>query len=688
MARQGGYAGPGLLAIVGVALFTCLPQVLKPKCPLLASVGARLPDLDVLGSEVIELTGESIAATIQDNDVVMLEFFAPWCGHCKELAPEFEETADRISQSHPNVKLAKIDCTRHQKTCENYGVQGYPTLKIFRDQKAYDYNGARKAEQMLMSLKYYGGSSWSPPREITMELTRRNYQKRVDQFRIADFGCKAEEIKAIRDGTIYDLHSRNVVTPFKALVASRPYKGVWNRHNLETILEHSHNLTAVGIFAPDDDSALRFAFLRSCVDLRFRIECFQVLTESEPLNPPLLSVGSVSMAQPLRYRDDTRGEEDQHSKHPYLQKYEGPSTRQDLTGFFSSGLLTKVHLLTADIEPILLQKRPLVLAFSEFGWDFDLRDETSYWRQIFSEVVENYEAKNGGRTIQVKQAILLENVGKKPGVSVLFASGHGRSRFLSRTHHEIRHGQGVVEQNSSLSQSADAVPAVRACCAPGGAQDEADVSVAMMHSDVRKASNLYKMQGAELDDTVATVSVPMLVAPHAAEGSDGALRVPPNRYQRGGGRGFYRRHAGFYSLESISNHRPSSFSALYMSFAPPLLSRAFVLRPLRNRLRRSNKKAVKVVVARTFEKLVTRSNADVLIEFYAPWCPHCKRFAPKYRQLAKVERIPSIYLSRASDRANPVKYTGDLEAHALERFLVDMRAGATVPEDAATKDEL
>mmetsp|Transcript_3782 Transcript_3782/g.5164 ORF Transcript_3782/g.5164 Transcript_3782/m.5164 type:complete len:174 (+) Transcript_3782:2-523(+) len=135
---------------------------------------------------------------------------------------------------------------------------------------------------------------------------------------------------------------------------------------------------------------------------------------------------------------------------------------------------------------------------------------------------------------------------------------------------------------------------------------------------------------------------------------------------------------------------------------------------------KSNKKAVKVVVAKTFDKLVTKSNADVLIEFYAPWCPHCKRFASKYRQLAKklrnerkskktqrklvlakmdvdanhispifnVERIPSIYLSRASDRANPVKYTGDLEIHSLEKFLVDMRAGATVPRDASTKDEL
>ncbi|XP_042164614.1 protein disulfide-isomerase A4 isoform X3 [Oncorhynchus tshawytscha] len=93
---------------------------------------------------VLVLNDDNFDMFMEGKDTVLVEFYAPWCGHCKQLAPEYEKAAKALSQRSPPISLAKVDATQENDIANRFGVSGYPTLKIFRKGKAFDYNGPRE----------------------------------------------------------------------------------------------------------------------------------------------------------------------------------------------------------------------------------------------------------------------------------------------------------------------------------------------------------------------------------------------------------------------------------------------------------------------------------------------------------------------------------------------------------------
>lgn len=82
----------------------------------------------VQSHSVVELNDETSFDTfLHTNPVSLIKFYAPWCGHCKKLAP----TWDELAESDPDFIVAKVDCTQAASVCQKQEVRGYPTVKAF-----------------------------------------------------------------------------------------------------------------------------------------------------------------------------------------------------------------------------------------------------------------------------------------------------------------------------------------------------------------------------------------------------------------------------------------------------------------------------------------------------------------------------------------------------------------------------
>ncbi|CAK8672303.1 unnamed protein product [Clavelina lepadiformis] len=96
-------------------------------------------------NDVYHLTDETFESFIADNEKVMLFFYAPWCGHCKNLKPEWEKAATTLKEEEASEKLAAMDATKYRKYADQFKVSGYPTIIYFENgEKKYDAGSAFK----------------------------------------------------------------------------------------------------------------------------------------------------------------------------------------------------------------------------------------------------------------------------------------------------------------------------------------------------------------------------------------------------------------------------------------------------------------------------------------------------------------------------------------------------------------
>lgn len=78
----------------------------------------------------VALTAENFDATVTGNDIVVIDFWAPWCGPCRSFAPIF----DQVAQENPDLAFVKVNTDEEQDLAGHFGIRSIPTLMVFREQ--------------------------------------------------------------------------------------------------------------------------------------------------------------------------------------------------------------------------------------------------------------------------------------------------------------------------------------------------------------------------------------------------------------------------------------------------------------------------------------------------------------------------------------------------------------------------
>ena len=153
--------------------------------------------LSYLSLSAFAILGANAASSVLDlipdnfDDIVLksgkpalVEFFAPWCGHCKKLAPIYEELAINFEFAKDKVSIAKVDADAEKDLGRKFGVQGFPTLKWFdgKSDTPTDYQGGRDLESLSSFISEKTGikikTKKAAPSAVEM-LTDRSFKTEI-----------------------------------------------------------------------------------------------------------------------------------------------------------------------------------------------------------------------------------------------------------------------------------------------------------------------------------------------------------------------------------------------------------------------------------------------------------------------------------------------------------------------------
>ncbi|CAF0781800.1 unnamed protein product [Adineta steineri] len=387
---------------------------------------------------VVDLSKDNFTQYIQQNPVVLVEFYAPWCGHCKQLAPFYEQAARLMKDEENPVAFAKIDATIEQSLAMEYSIEGYPTLKIFHknSQKPVDYDGPRQPASAIADfMKTFADPTWTPPPSDVIELTQENFEKFTtdEELTLVEFyapwcgHCKRLEPKFEKAATLLkkdtnirlakvdstvetELATSHNITGYPTLFVYRkggkrirydgeqtehgivstmkellslPSREIRNMNDYKNLFRKNDQPVIIGVFQNDQDHLYQlfidYAYTkRKVFQFGHTFEKFSVFDDVQ------------SPAIVLQHHSDVRSK---YEKEKFIFNKHN-ANENDFELFIEQYQIPLVGILTEENQRnIYLSRRPICVVMYDLDFSFEHRERTQYWRNKILNVANNYKDK-------------------------------------------------------------------------------------------------------------------------------------------------------------------------------------------------------------------------------------------------------------------------------------------------------
>ncbi|XP_042239990.1 protein disulfide-isomerase A4-like [Homarus americanus] len=618
-----------LLLLLGI----CAGQIQQQEPKITIDPDGEIPVVEGFGGnidiveedDVLVLTRDNFLHVVNSRDVILVEFYAPWCGHCKQLAPEYAAAATELKEE--GISLGKVDATKEQELAKEHLVSGYPTIKLFKKgQPVEDYSGARDSRALVDYMRIHADPNYEPPPSAVVVLTTANFSKTVkskDLILVEFYAPWCRHCKALEpdyEAAAKDLKEHSIplakvdateekeitdeygVKGYPTLLVFRngrqfEYKGKRDHSGIVDYMKEQARLPSREVqtaleaqnnFARTDANVIAYfsekndmfeEFIGAANELRGKLSFFHTFDDvtAEQLK---LKVNTITIIMPEIY----------HSKYEdkVFRYNKATGTYREIAAWIEKKSIPLVGQRTMSNKEFKYAARPLVVIYYDVNFSHQYIKDTQYIRNKILPVADKnrdllFVVSNEEEFEEELQSLGLEDSGESVNVAA-FANN-------------LKY--------------------------PMDPEDEFSADVLSDFVDKLKSGKL---------------------TPH--------LKSQP-----------------------VPKHQDGP---------------------------------VRVIVAKNFEQEVMLTKKDVLIEFYAPWCGHCKNLDPIYKKLAKqlskinpdvvvakmdatandvyplfkVEGFPTIYFLKANEKDNPIPFSGDRSLKKLKEFVAQEATIFNVEQEA------
>uniref|UniRef100_A0A0K8R8T2 Thioredoxin domain-containing protein n=1 Tax=Ixodes ricinus TaxID=34613 RepID=A0A0K8R8T2_IXORI len=381
---------------------------------------------------VFVLTNDNFDQAVNNTRFMLLNFYAPWCVHCKKMAPEYARAATILREKKPQVLLAKIDTTVQQALSNRFDVNKYPTLFISHRGNMTEYEGTFSAEGLVDYVSERTDPTWKAPPDATIELTTETFTPTINaakiilvyfyapwcghcrrmspEFeraarRLKDYGIPLAKVDATKEKTLAEVHE---VKSYPTLLVYRkgrrfPYNGPREETGIVNHMKHLSEFPSKEV-----TSLKQLKKVQGTLDTTI----LAVLNKKKgPFHKEYEATANALRGKHLflhTYSNDIA----KHFKvpldslvlmHPdlllsqYEEKYftlSKPDATQDhMVRFVDEHLYPLVGHRTAENLWKYITKFPLVVVYYDVDFSFDNRDDTQHIRNKVLKVAQQYKGR-------------------------------------------------------------------------------------------------------------------------------------------------------------------------------------------------------------------------------------------------------------------------------------------------------